>query len=190
MWMTLWNQELSFVPWAIVICVAMVATVTDIASRKIPNRLTGPTLLAGLAWAVYVGGLAGLFDATLACVMLATPYVILFIFAGGGAGDAKLMGAIGAWVGIAGGIIALLAVAVTAIIMAIIFAIARKQFQEVLANIVGSLFGLFFVITRRCDRQNVKDIMPKPSNMQTMPYGPAIFVGVCIAAAGALLWRT
>lgn len=188
MWMTLWKQELSFVPWAVVICVALAAAVTDIARRKIPNRLTGPTLLAGLIWAIYVGGLAGLLDASIACLMLATPYVLLFVFAGGGAGDAKLMGAIGAWVGIAGGVFVLLSVAIAAIVLAIIFALAHKQLQSVLVNLAGTIYGMVFVISGRCNRQDVKNIMPKASSMQTMPYGPAIFAGVCIGAAGVLLW--
>ncbi len=189
MWMTLWKQELSFVPWAVVIGVALAGMATDIARRRIPNRLTGPTLLAGLIWAVYAGGWAGLLDASIACVMLATPYVLLFVFAGGGAGDAKLMGAIGAWVGIAGGIIVLLGVAIAAIVLAIIFALAHKQLQSVLVNLAGTLYAMVFMVSRRFNLQDAKDVLPKASSMQTMPYGPAIFIGVCIGAAGVLLCR-
>ena len=42
--------------------------------------------------------------------MLALPFVVLFVLASGGAGDAKMMGAIGTWLGVKGGAIALIAV--------------------------------------------------------------------------------
>ena len=73
-------------------------------------------------------------DALAACVMLALPYVVLFVFAGGGAGDAKLMGAIGTWLGLVNGVVALAAVAASGILLAVAFALARRRLLVVLMN--------------------------------------------------------
>lgn len=108
MWLTtLWEQGLQPVPWAVVVAASLVAAMTDIASRRIPNILTGPLLLGGVVWAAWTAGPSGLADSISACVLLALPYVLLFLFAGGGAGDAKLMGAVGAWLGMVNGLIVL-----------------------------------------------------------------------------------
>ena len=59
MWtMTLWNTDMPLIQWGVVIGASLVAATFDVAARRIPNRLTGPMLLTGLAWAIYSGGLA------------------------------------------------------------------------------------------------------------------------------------
>ena len=102
--------------WGVVIGASLVAAAFDLQTRRIPNALTMPLLLAGLIRAIWLGRLLGLADAAAACFLLAMPFVLLFVFAGGGAGDAKLMGAIGAWLGLAQGMRVLLCVAAAGII--------------------------------------------------------------------------
>ena len=92
---TLWDHNMLPLQWGVVIGTALAAAVCDLRTRRVPNLLTGPIVLAGLAWGIWVGGWAGLADSVAGCLLLAIPYVLLFVFAGGGAGDAKLMGAIG-----------------------------------------------------------------------------------------------
>ncbi len=187
--MTLWEHGVPLIQWGVVIGASLVGAVTDLTDRRIPNRLTGPLLVGGLIWAGYVGGVSGLCDSALACVMLGTPYVLLFLLAGGGAGDAKLMGAIGAWVGIVGGILVLAAVSVAAIVLGVGNALARKRLRLVLGNIVAVLTGLVLMVLMRGKLENRRDVVPRIVNMQIMPYGVAIFVGVCIGAMGTLLWH-
>jgi Flp pilus assembly protein protease CpaA len=86
---TLWNTNLPFLQWGVVIGASTAAAVWDLRQRRIPNILTGPLFIGGLVWAIWVGGLPGLGEALVACIILAAPYVWLFLVAGGGAGDAK-----------------------------------------------------------------------------------------------------
>lgn len=190
MWtMTLWNDGRPLVQWGVVIGASLAAALFDLAVRRIPNRLTGPLLLAGLAWAVYVGRLSGLCDAAISCVILALPYVLLFLFAGGGAGDAKMMGAIGAWVGLVNGIVVLCAVSVSAVLLGIGFAVAGKRLRPAMANMGYFLYGLLFVVLGRGKMKDRRELFPRTADMQKMPYGIAILAGVCIAAGGVMLWR-
>lgn len=73
--------------------------VSDVRTLRIPNALTGPAILAGLAlnaWGFGWGGVqASLGGFALAIVLLLGPFA-----AGGvGAGDVKMMGAVGALLG-------------------------------------------------------------------------------------------
>ncbi len=189
MWATtLWNEGMPLIQWGAVIGASLVAAATDVSRRRIPNRLTGPVLLAGLVWSTCTGGMAGLFDSLTACVVLAIPYVLLFVLAGGGAGDAKLMGAIGAWVGMINGLVVLAAVAAAGIVLGIVSAVARRRVRSVLAHLTVFLYGVAFVMLGRRRLRERLAALPAAETMQKVPYGVAILVGVCLAAGGVALW--
>jgi prepilin peptidase CpaA len=107
-----------------VVVLALLATREDLRTRKIPNLLTAPAFLLGLAAHLAMGGPRGLLAALaaglLAGAILLPGWLLKFM----GAGDVKLMAAIGAWIGsprlalyaalfslVAGGIISLVAAA-------------------------------------------------------------------------------
>lgn len=188
--MMLWEMETAPLQWGVAIAVSLIAVVLDLRSRRIPNLLTGPALLAGLIWATTSAGFAGLCESLAGAVLIAAPYVILFALAGGGAGDAKLMGALGAWLGLVNGVIVLLAVALSGVILAVVYAVAKGRVGAVLAHVRQILRVAAFVVYRRGDKDATKGVMPKTEEMVTMPYGAAIFSGVCIAAGAVLIWHT
>jgi prepilin peptidase CpaA len=191
MWVrALWEHDPQFIAiqWAVVCLAALAAAITDARSRRIPNALTAPLLLAGLIWAYGVGGLAGLADGASACLLLAAPYVVLFAVAGGGAGDAKLMGALGAWLGLVNGVVALACVSVAAVAMALALVLARKQARSVAAHVILMAWGgLFFLLS--AGKMRHLAVEPSSDGRQKMPYGIAICVGMLMAAGGTLLWR-
>ena len=80
---TLWNHHLLPLQWGVAIGTSLAAAVCDVRTRRVPNLLTGPMLLAGLSWGIWIGGWAGLADSAAGCLLLAIPYVLLFVFAGG-----------------------------------------------------------------------------------------------------------
>jgi Flp pilus assembly protein protease CpaA len=183
------NPELPLVQWGVVIGASLVAAVTDAGSRRIPNVLTMPVLLGGLVWALVMSGGMGLASSLAAVIILALPYVLLFVFAGGGAGDAKLMGALGAWLGLAQGVIVLGVVAMTGVVFAIGWAISRKKGKEVMSNMSLILMALMTAVVAKSGIGIALREAPTTSDMDTVPYGVAIFIGVCIAAGGMLLWN-
>jgi prepilin peptidase CpaA len=89
------------VPTAVVLGATFAAAVSDVRSFRIPNRLTLTLLLGGLAYQLAVGGLAGLGTGVLG-VLAGFALLVPFHVAGGlGAGDVKLLAAVGAWLGAA-----------------------------------------------------------------------------------------
>ncbi len=199
MWaMTLWNHPAPTLQWGVVILASIIAAMTDLASRRIPNWLTFPLLLSGLVHAGIVGSQttgiwAGLLDGFSAMLLLAFPYVILFFLRGGG-GDAKLMGAIGAWIGLVNGLVVLGCVCASGVILAIAFAAMHGYAGQALANVRGIAYGLVSSVISQGKGSDshdaaIKSAAPSPESMMQMPYGLAIVVGVCISAAGVMLWR-
>jgi len=186
----LWDQGTPPLQWGIVIGASLVAAISDIRARKIPNVLTVPVFLGGLGWATYAGGQAGLMDSIVGCLSAALPFVVLFVFAGGGAGDAKLMGALGAWLGTINGLFALGAVLLAGGVMAIVFALAKKRMLKVLSYIGMFAYGIYILVLQRGNLRDVRRVSPETeAGRLRMPYAVAIFAGVCVACLGVSLWR-
>ncbi len=81
------------------VAVAAVACVCDIRSRRIPNALTfGAAMLAFSAHLV-MGGLSSLTQSLAGWILGAALFFPFFALRGLGAGDVKLLAAIGAWLG-------------------------------------------------------------------------------------------
>ncbi|MCU6710907.1 prepilin peptidase [Paenibacillus sp. J5C_2022] len=77
------------------------AFVTDVRRQRIPNALTGGFFLAACLYALLSGGWQQLLQALLGAAAGFLPLLLLYVLKGIGAGDVKLFGATGAWLGIA-----------------------------------------------------------------------------------------
>jgi prepilin peptidase CpaA len=170
--------------WGAVLGASLVAAVVDARSRRIPNLLTGPVFVAGVAQAAVVAGGAGIADSLLAALMLALPFVLLFAFAGGGAGDAKLAGALGAWLGLVQGALVLAAVAASGVVLAAAYAARHGRLGEVLATLGGSVRALLAPVFGAGSLRDLPGHLPDPARGLKMPYGIAIFAGALLGAAG------
>lgn len=83
-------------------CIAVftaIAMATDLRSRKIPNWLTVSSALIGLAFHVATQGLVGIWFSLGGFAVGFGILFVLWMIGGGGGGDVKLMGAVGAWLG-------------------------------------------------------------------------------------------
>jgi len=145
-------------------------------------------MACGLAWAVTVGGISGLADGLVGCLVMAAPFVALFVFAGGGAGDAKLMGALGTWLGAVNALVALTSVALSGVVFGLATAVAQKRLREVMKNSYQLLWMLLFIRGRGTE-ESAHGQAAGIGTACTIPYGVAVFGGVCVAAAGVMVWR-
>jgi len=173
--------------WAVVTGASLTACVCDLQTRRIPNALTVPVFAAGLVQGLWTAGASGLAQAVGVSLVLAIPFILLFVFGHGGAGDAKLMGAVGAWLGLEQGIIVLCSVLAAGVVLAFATAIVRKRLKIVLVSIFLTVYG--FLVTLFAEKK-LRLREPEPAvdkaDRLTIPYGVAVFAGVCIG--GVIIW--
>lgn len=83
----------------VAICVAFIACVTDVRAQRIPNLLTFGAALAALIVHGVDAGRAGVGMAIGGWVSGTALFLPFFLLGGMGAGDVKLLAALGAWLG-------------------------------------------------------------------------------------------
>lgn len=147
----------------------------DWRSRRIPNWLTLPALIAGVgvnsvAWG-WRGGKAALEGAGLGLALL-LPFVLL---RGLGAGDWKLMGALGAFLGPGKTVLVLLGSVWIAGLMAMVEMIRKRRVKETLANLLVLLhaFVTFGLRSRRA-------ISLDNTGLMTLPFGVAVALAMVV----------
>lgn len=93
-------MSVSAVFFPVMVAVFTVAClVMDLRARRIPNWLTVPAFALGLLAHTVNGGLAGLAFSFLGFLTGFGILFVLWLIGGGGGGDVKMMGALGAWLG-------------------------------------------------------------------------------------------
>lgn len=114
------SQLVEHVAVGVAVIVAAIAVATDLRRRRIPNVLTFSAALAGVLYGLVTGGAAGAGHALAGLGVGFLIFLPVFLLGGMGAGDVKLMAALGAWTGatrilwvaafgaIAGGVLALI----------------------------------------------------------------------------------
>src|SRR5688572_10689038 len=79
--------------------VLIVAAWIDGKELRVPNWITFPMVLSGIAFNVWMSGWSGLGAALLGTVVGLATLLPLYSVGGMGAGDVKLMAGMGAWLG-------------------------------------------------------------------------------------------
>lgn len=153
---------------------ALIAGWTDFRSRRIPNWLTVPGLAVGVALNVALSGWMGLKTSLLGAglgLLILLPFVLLRSL---GAGDWKLAGALGAFVGW-GLLVDLLVMSVfVAGIMAVGLVIYKKRIGETLRNMGHILMSL-----ARFQMPGRQVSLDDPNSLK-VPYGVALAVTVVL----------
>jgi prepilin peptidase CpaA len=152
----------------------------DWRSRRIPNWLTVPALLLGLAVNAIAWGVAGAKAALLGAglgLALLLPFVLL---RGLGAGDWKLMGALGAFLGPGRLLVVLFGTILIAGLMAVVEMVRRRRVKQTLANL-AVLIHAFVTFRLRPQRGTINLDNP---DLMTLPFGVAAAAAtvICVLA--------
>lgn len=157
--------------------VVALAAVLDGRRRRIPNWLTASLALAGLAASLVRADLTLWQSAAGLTIGLCVPFV-LFALGLLGAGDAKLLGAVGAWVGPGGILLVLLFTGVAGAVLSLVAAVARGEFGRTLRN--TALVGMNLLVSRRTNWVSAAEAARSeaPGRRFTLPYAVAILAGL------------
>jgi len=167
--------DLQHIPLLYLVALLIVAALYDIRFQKIPNLLTLPGILIAIFYYTFIHGFEG-FLMSVAGVGLGISFMLLpYLMGGMGAGDAKLMGAVGGLLGPKGVFVAFLLTALIGGVYALVVLAFYGKLGRTLRR-YGLLFKTFF-LTR-------KIIYIPPSEQEKKPrmrYGVAIALGTIIA---------
>jgi len=114
----------------VVIASSLTAAVIDLRTRRVPNALTGATVVAGASIAVAGVGTTGVAGAVIGGVLGLSLLLPGYIWGGTGGGDVKLLAALGTLLGPNGIIVAFLATAVSGGVIALAIAAIRRRFRD------------------------------------------------------------
>lgn len=120
---------------AAVLAVALVACLFDLRSRRIPNPLTLGAALAACVFALVQHGFPGLGWSVAGWLAAVALFFPVFALGGMGAGDVKLLGALGAWLGAIDALHLALYTALAGGAMGVLVALSRNYLAQALRNL-------------------------------------------------------
>jgi prepilin peptidase CpaA len=164
------------VAWWPTLIVLAVATFTDLRSRRIPNWLVLPFMVAGLAVSGWLHGWHGIVQSVAGLALGGVLFGILSLMGGMGMGDVKLCAAIGAWIGPAQLVTALVITGIAGGVMALCWAVAGGFLGELFSGTGDLIFGL----KERGLRPHPDLVLDNPLTRK-MPYAPAIAIGTLVS---------
>jgi len=155
----------------------IVAAVYDIRFRRIPNWLVLAGFCLGLALNVFFLRVDGLILALLGAGLAFAVYLPFFALRAMGAGDVKLMIAIGAFVGARNWLILFLITAILGGILAVCLLLIRGGLIRALKNV---LFILGELVRLRLPYQSDPALDVKHPRAVTLPHGVSIALGTLL----------
>ncbi len=162
---------------------AGLGSVHDVRERRIPNRLTGWGTAAGLVSHAVIGGWHGLGEAALAGLIAGTVFLVFCIAGGMGAGDVKLMAAVGCITGLSLLPMVLISVVVAGAAFAIAVSIRHGRMRETLRNV-----GELLLHHGRNGLRMHPDLNLSNERTLRLPFALPIAAG-CLFSLCAVLWK-
>lgn len=158
----------------IVIASGLVASIVDVRSRRVPNALTFPLAVVGI-WLAAAGlGRIDTGAALLGLVVGLGVMLPLHIIGGTGAGDVKLVAALGTLLGPLGILNAIVRMGIAGGVIAIAVALQRGRLRT-------TMFGTALVLARA---DGAAAAIESQDANNRFPYAPAIAIGAALVALG------
>jgi prepilin peptidase CpaA len=164
------NIDLNFAT-IVAVTIALVAAVWDLRTRRIPNLLTLGAALAAVAVHAYAGGFLGVGTALAGWLIGAAFLLPLFALGGMGAGDVKLLAALGAWLGPAAIVSVALYSCIAGGAMALVVAALSGYLRQAFKNLWSLMLQWF-----------ISGIRPVPDLTLTSSRGPRLAYAVPVLA--------
>jgi prepilin peptidase CpaA len=162
---------------------AVIGSIHDIRERRIPNWLTGPAILAGLLFHFSAGGWRGLADSALSGLLAAGVSLLFYVAGGLGAGDVKLLTAVGCIAGLSPLPSTLVATAFAGSFFGLTYSFYAGRLRETMANVQALLVHH----QRHGIKPHPKLNLGNPATLR-LPFALPIAAG-CLFALGRAIWE-
>ncbi len=159
----------------ILVAALVIASLTDVAHRRIPNAMTFPLAAFGLIFHFVMSGMAG-FLFSMSGILVGAGLLLLFYVLGGmGAGDVKLMAAVGSILGPADVFTASLYSALVGGFYALVVLFRHGGLRDTVYWLAPALGGMIPV------QATQKPDVASRAGMPRLCYGLAISLGTVLA---------
>jgi prepilin peptidase CpaA len=152
------KESVSYLPFAVqalLTAIIVPAALFDLRWRRVPNWLTLSGLMLGIALNIFVSGRAGLVTSSAGFGLAVLVYAPLYLLRGIGAGDLKLMAAVGAIVGPGNWLVIFVFSALAGGVAALVLAAAKKRLRRTFENLWFVLARLSSVKAPHSDRPDL-----------------------------------
>ncbi|MCH8829988.1 MAG: prepilin peptidase [Planctomycetes bacterium] len=169
-------------PVKLVCLVLIVAAYIDGKQLRVPNWITFPLVISGLAFNVWIDGWSGLGSGLIGMMVGLACLLPLYSVGGMGAGDVKLLAGVGAWLG---GWVTFYAFCVSAVVggvMAVIMVLYKKDLKKHTINLMVILSEWKEI---RDPRELSRLAGERKHTMFLLPYG----IPICIGSIGYFLYE-
>ena len=167
-------QVLAFLPGYCLIAIMLIATFTDIISHRIPNMLIVPALSVALLIGGYTAGAGGLLMCLAGLGVGLAMLLPMYAMGMMGAGDVKLLGVAGAFLGPQGALIAGLTTFIAGAILGLMW-IAWRCARPSIEYYVARLMDARGSLTEAGEKSE------SPRKSDSFAYTPAVAIGATFA---------
>ncbi|HLY66772.1 MAG TPA: A24 family peptidase [Chloroflexota bacterium] len=161
---------------------AAAGAICDVRTRRIPNGITGLGLLLGLLLHLALGGWRSLLSSAIAGFVAGLLFLLFYLAGGMGAGDVKLIAAVGCLAGAQALPQLLVGTAIAGGLSALLLALVHRRIGETMTN-----------VARLLAYHGKRGLQPHPElNLNNgqglrLPYGLAIAAGAASSACNLLV---
>jgi prepilin peptidase CpaA len=155
----------------LLLVVLIIAIITDVRSHRIPNWLILPAIITGLGVNLISAGAGGLLFGIEGLFLGMGLFVVLYLLGGMGAGDVKLMGAVGSMLGPQMVLLAALFTAVSGGIYALAVIVFHPRARAIRVALMETIKRFIFFDSLKYDGPPTVEKPPK------LCYGVAIAIG-------------
>ncbi|MCI5208700.1 MAG: prepilin peptidase [Candidatus Electrothrix sp. ATG2] len=170
------QQLIPLILYGGLLIILIICTVIDLSHHRIPNQLTCPTLLVALLMYSLNSGVDGLLFSLSGAAMGFVVFFLPYLMGAVGAGDVKLMTAVGAVLGFHQTVAALLLIALAGGGLALGHMLYRGTAKETFSRMVKMVWlGLTLVVHRD---PSLLQVDKKKLHQDGIPFAVAITAGV------------
>jgi prepilin peptidase CpaA len=157
------------ISYIVAIVLVTIAAFFDITQHRIPNWLTYPSWLVGLALAAFAGGVVAINNSLLGFATTFVPLLLMYMGGSMGGGDVKLMGGVGALLGFPAGLNALISAILVGGFFAAIILLWQGRLFPILKRAASVAWSKVYAVH--------VPIPAPPHQKDAFPFGVAIALG-------------
>jgi prepilin peptidase CpaA len=171
-------NQLALIPFFVVACVGCTVAVTDVRAFRVPNAITYPFALAGLAYHGLTPGGWGLGMSLLGMAVGFAVLLFLHLLGAVGAGDVKLMAGVGAWLGASLAIYLFAIAAAATAVYSVVVLIRRQGLYGIIVTTYIQMMQIGALFRHLGEEERVEAVVKRPDcRKRLVPFAAMVALG-------------